>query len=88
MWGSGEGVGEQSGLEHDECVSGALSAQQVSVHCLLVRGGVEVHEELGPSQVEHELREDTELGGEAERRGVVFLVCGKLPAQSNQGPEN
>jgi hypothetical protein len=59
----------------------------VSVHCLLVGRRVEVDEELGSSEMEHELRENTEFRREPERCSIVLPVCGELSTQPNQGSE-
>ena len=46
---TGEGVREQGGLQHDEGVRGAFSDQNVAIHRLFVRRGVETLQELGPA---------------------------------------
>lgn len=50
----------------------------------LVGRVVDVLHELAATQMEHELREDREFGGEAERVGVVGTVLRELRAEPNQ----
>jgi hypothetical protein len=79
-----EGVRQERRLQHDERVRGAFPCEDVAIDSLLVRGGVEILQELGASQVEHELGEDAELSRKAEARRVILPIIRELGTEANQ----
>mmetsp|Transcript_31122 Transcript_31122/g.69993 ORF Transcript_31122/g.69993 Transcript_31122/m.69993 type:complete len:252 (+) Transcript_31122:274-1029(+) len=77
-WAFLEGVLEKGGLNHYQTVHHPFSQQHRTVIRRLVRGGVKSLEQPPSSQMIHELGENTELRGEAERTHVVLAELRKL----------
>jgi hypothetical protein len=49
-----------------------------------IGGGVEGVQELGASEVKHKLGEETELSGELEGGGVIFLILSEAGHKFNK----
>ena len=81
-----EGEGQEGGLDHQNVVDRALLQQVDAEEGRLVRRRAEDVQKLRAAQIEHELRVDGQVGAEAERRGVILPVLGKLLAELDQLP--
>lgn len=79
-----EAVRHERGLDHDQRVVDVFTVQNVTVVGSLVRRVVEDLQELGTTEMEHELGVDREVLCEAERLRLVLAVVGKLLAETNQ----
>mmetsp|Transcript_41917 Transcript_41917/g.98451 ORF Transcript_41917/g.98451 Transcript_41917/m.98451 type:complete len:318 (-) Transcript_41917:1255-2208(-) len=79
-----ERVAQQARLDHGQTVGHRLLEKVTPEEGRLVWRRVEHVKELRPPQVEHKLRVDGELFGEAERGGVVLAVVAELGDKADE----
>ncbi|KAH3678021.1 hypothetical protein OGATHE_000676 [Ogataea polymorpha] len=74
----------QRRLNHDERIHALLSQETVSVERRFVRRRVEDLDEIGPSQVVHELRKEVQILRQHQRARIAHFVGSKLGTQIHQ----